>query len=98
VSNFLSGYKYPTKVMSREIIGSKDGIGISSRRKLVDVSTTRIINNIAWGILRKRGRWGKKRKPWYNRLKGSSIYALYAKLVDGVIENSLKEAKQKYLE
>jgi hypothetical protein len=78
VSNFMKKYNEPTKV----------------RRKgqLVDVSTTRIINNIAWGISRKKK--PLKRKKWYNTKKGGSIYTLYARLMDAVIENSMKEMKE----
>jgi hypothetical protein len=81
VSSFLKGYTQKTEVRQ------KGGA-------FVPVPITRIINNIAWGISRKKK--PLKRKKWYNQKKGSSIYALYAKLVDGVIENSLKEAKETY--
>ena len=82
VSSFLKGYTQKTEVRQ------KGGA-------FVPVSVTRIINNIAWGISMKKK--PLKRKKWYNQRKGSSIYALYAKLVDAVVENSLKEAKEQYL-
>lgn len=83
VANFMKGYTQKTEVRQ------KGGA-------IVPVSVTRIINNIAWGISQKKK--PLKRKKWYNQRKGSSIYALYAKLVDSVIENSLKEAKEAVLE
>lgn len=81
IQNFLSGYKYPLQV----------------RRKgggLVDVSTTRIINNIAWGISSKKN----KIKPvkWYNRKKGTDIYRLYSRLVTALVESSMDELKSQY--
>lgn len=78
VQNFLSGYKYPTKVRK------KGG-------RLADVSTTRIINNIAWGISVKKS----KIKPvrWYNRKKGHEIYRLYGSLVNAIADQSMKEMK-----
>ena len=79
VTNFLKGYKYPTQV--RE----KGG-------RIVDVSTTRIINNIAWGISRTRKR--SKRIKWYNSKKGGDVYRLYAKLVDAVVEAGMREIKE----
>jgi len=75
ISNFLKGYQYPTQVR-------RGG-------NIVDVSTTRIINNIAWGISKKRKKL--KRQQWYNKQKGSDIYQLYAKLVDAVVEHSLND-------
>lgn len=78
VSSFLAKYKYPTQVR-------KGGV-------LVSVPQTRIINNIAWGISNSRRKI--KRKKWYNTKKGGSIYTLYARLVDAVLENSLKQAKE----
>lgn len=79
IGNFLSGYKYPLQVR-------RGGT-------LVDVPVTRIINNIAWGISKKRN--PMKRKAWYNKTKGTSIFRLYSKLVDVVVEHSLKEMKEK---
>jgi hypothetical protein len=78
ISSFLSKYKGPTQVRKAGAI--------------VPVPVTRIINNIAWGISVKKK--PLKRKKWYNTKKGGSIYTLYARLVDGVIENSLKEVKE----
>jgi len=78
VSGFLSGYKYPLQVR-------KSG-------RLVDVPVTRIINNIAWGISKKKR--PLKRNKWYNKTKGTSIYQLYGKLVDVVVEYSLKDVKE----
>lgn len=78
VSKFLSGYKYPLQVR-------KGG-------RLVDVPVTRIINNIAWGISKKKR--PLKRTKWYNKSKGTSIYQLYGKLVDVVVDYSMKEVKE----
>lgn len=82
VSSFLKGYKYPTQVKK------KGGV-------MASVPVTRIINNIAWGISQKKK--PLKRKKWYNSQKGSSVYALYARLVDAVLDNSLKEMKENVL-
>lgn len=79
VGSFLKGYKQKTTVRQ------KGGT-------FVTVPVTRIINNIAWGISMKKK--PLKRKKWYNTKKGGSIYTLYARLVDAVIENSLQEVKE----
>lgn len=78
VNNFLAKYKYPTTV-------TKGGV-------TTPVPMKRIINNIAWGISRKKGKL--KRKKWYNRYKGKQTYRLYAKLLDAVIDASMDGIKE----
>lgn len=79
LQNFMAGYKQPTTVRK------KGG-------RFVDVSTTRIINNIAWGISVKKS----KIKPvrWYNRTKGQQIYNLYGRAVNALVESSMEELKK----
>lgn len=78
VQKFMAKYKYPTQVR-------KKGGGF------VDVSTTRILNNIAWGISVKKSRI--KPVKWYNRTKGYEIYQLYGSLVNKLVEVSMEEMK-----
>lgn len=77
ISSFLKGYKYP---LTRKIGG-----------RSTPVPMNRILNNIAWGIARKRSKL--RRRRWYNKLKGTSTYKLYARLVDAVLEESLIDIK-----
>lgn len=80
VSNFMKKYKYPTEVRKKG--------------QLVSVPTTRIINNIAWGISAAKRR--AKRVRWYNQKKGSDLYKLYAALVNGVTTHALSEIAAHY--
>lgn len=77
VSNFLSGYKYST---------TKTKGGLTS-----PVSIKRIINNIAWGISKKKKKI--KRKRWYNKYKGKQIYRLYSQLLDAVLNANMEDIK-----
>jgi hypothetical protein len=76
ISNFMSGYKYPT----------------TYKFKPGTVPEKTILNNIAWGISRKKKRI--KRRQWYNKMKGSQVYSLYFKILDEVMPILLEEAKR----
>jgi hypothetical protein len=54
-----------------------------------------IINNIAWGISKKRTRI--KRKQWYVKLKASEQYKLYYRLLDELLPVMLAEVKNKII-
>ncbi len=77
VQSFLKKYPYPLNVR-------KSG-------QVVPVPITRILNNIAWGISRKKKKL--RRKKWYNQQKGSKVYKLYFDLIDTVVDAAIKEHK-----
>ena len=77
VQSFLKGYKYPTTV-------TKGGVTRA-------VPEARIINNIVWGISRKRRKL--KRRRWYNQHKGNQVYSLYGRLLAGVGDSVLEQVK-----
>jgi hypothetical protein len=52
-----------------------------------------IINNIAWGISKKRTRL--KRKQWYAKLKATEQYKLYYRLLDELLPVMMAEMKGK---
>lgn len=54
-----------------------------------------IINNIAWGISKKRTRL--KRQQWYVKLKASEQYKLYYRLLDELLPVMLQEVKSKVI-
>jgi hypothetical protein len=54
-----------------------------------------IINNIAWGISKKRKRL--KRHQWYAKLKASEQYKLYYRLLDELLPVMLAEVKGKII-
>jgi hypothetical protein len=56
-----------------------------------NVPESRIINNIAWGISKKRTRL--KRKQWYVKLKATSQYQLYYRLLDELMPVMIQEMK-----
>lgn len=78
LQNFMAGYKGKTQVR-------RNGV-------LVDVDTTRIINNIAWGISKRKRRL--RRKKWYNKAKGGQVYDLYYKCVNAIAESVAGEFAQ----
>lgn len=61
--------------------------------KAGNVPTKTIINNIAWGISKKRTRL--KRTQWYNKLKATNQYALYYRLLDELLPVMMAEMKNK---
>jgi hypothetical protein len=76
IQSFMKGYPYPT----------------TYKFKPGNVPEKTILNNIAWGISRKKKRI--KRRRWYNKMKGSQIYELYFKLLDELMPVMLEEAKK----
>lgn len=60
-----------------------------------NVPETRIINNIAWGISKKRTRI--KRQQWYVKLKATEQYKLYYRLLDELMPVMMEEMKGKIL-
>lgn len=75
LSKLMSGYTGPTTYKYKEGF----------------VPEKQIINNIAWGISKKRSRL--KRRQWYVKLKGSQQYRLYYELLDELMPVMLEEAK-----
>ena len=75
IDKLLPGYKGPT----------------TYKHKAGNVPLKTIINNIAWGISKKRSRL--KRKQWYNKLKSSNQYDLYFKLLDELMPVLMEEMK-----
>lgn len=55
-----------------------------------------IINNIAWGISKRRTRL--KRRQWYVKLKATEQYKLYYRLLDELLPVMLAEVKGKVLQ
>lgn len=77
LGKLMSGYTHPVNYKY------KDG----------QVPESRIINNIAWGISKKRERL--KRRQWYTKLKAQKQYALYYRLLDELLPAMLAEAKSR---
>ena len=79
MDKLLPGYKGPTEY----------------KHKPGNIPTKTIINNIAWGISKKRTRI--KRKQWYTKLKASRQYALYFQLLDELLPVMLTEVRNRVI-
>lgn len=66
---------------------------VTYKHKAGSVPVTTIINNIAWGMSKKRTRI--KRRQWYVKLKASSQYKLYYRLLDELMPVMLEEMKMR---
>jgi hypothetical protein len=66
--------------------------GPVTKRSGEPIARQRIVNNMAWGISKKRTRL--KRAQWYNKLKSSEQYNLYFKMLDELLPVMLEETKQ----
>jgi hypothetical protein len=75
ISAFMKGYTQPT----------------TYKYKPGTVPETRIINNIAWGISRKKKRF--KRRAWYAARKNAGIRDVYLDLVEALIPVMIDEMK-----
>ena len=79
MDKLLPGYKGPTEY----------------KHKPGNVPTKTIINNIAWGISKKRNRI--KRKQWYVKLKATRQYQLYFQLLDELLPVMLAEVRNRVI-
>jgi hypothetical protein len=57
-------------------------------------SLSRVLNSIAWGIIRKYNQQSPKRRRWYNKTKERSLNKGYRELVQGYSEAMLKQAQR----
>lgn len=74
-----------------ELIGGYAGKTVSPKTGY-PIPRTRIINNMAWGISKKRTRI--KRKQWYNKLKSQKQYQLYFTMLDELLPVMLEQTKR----
>jgi len=76
ISAFMKGYKYPTEY----------------KTKPGNVPDSRIINNIVWGISRKKKRL--RRRAWYATVKNEGMRNMYLDLVDALMPFLMEEMKK----
>lgn len=68
------------------------------RKYSLPKSNTRLLNQIAWGIVKKKAKTNKrKRHKWYNKSKERDISRLYSRLLYALSENQLQNIKKQFV-
>lgn len=67
-----------------------------SKKYRIPSSNVQLMNQIAWGIVKKKAKPGyrHKRKKWYNKGKQRDIYSLYGKLLARLREEFIESTKK----
>ena len=67
-----------------------------SRKYKIPTSNVALMNQIAWGIIKKKAQTGYKHKRtrWYNKSKERDIHSLYGRLLAALRENQLESLKK----
>lgn len=70
--------------------------GFTRRRKYLPKSREKLLQQIAWGIAKKRARGKRKRKAWYNRAKSAGITDLYNQIAAGLLGWTAEEMNKQF--
>ena len=66
-----------------------------SRKHKIPTSNVRLMNQIAWGIVKSKQKTSKrKRIKWYNKSKERDIHSLYGRLLAAIRENQMDSIKK----
>lgn len=68
--------------------------GFQRRRGYLPRSNEKLMQQIAWGIARKRGGGKNKRKVWWNKSKSAAVTDLYNAVAEGLLNVTAEEMKE----